>query len=115
MFYCEFCRIENNWPRAIVFSMGDCECCSTPNILCHDCPSPPTIGHWMAESLWNAMRPGQAVVTKSGRLYIKLPMQSGYNLRGNEALDLQSGRIIHYSYIHPEITLVQLLHTNLED
>lgn len=39
MFYCEPCRVKNNWPHAIGFgSAGHCEVCNTVAV-CHDVPS----------------------------------------------------------------------------
>lgn len=39
MFYCEKCRIEKDWPGAIMaFSRGACEVCGTVDV-CHDAPS----------------------------------------------------------------------------
>lgn len=39
MFFCEPCRVKNNWPHAIGFgSAGHCEVCNTVAV-CHDVPS----------------------------------------------------------------------------
>lgn len=38
MFYCEPCRIENDWPDAITKSFGTCEMCDRRD-LCHDRPT----------------------------------------------------------------------------
>jgi hypothetical protein len=38
MFYCEKCRIENEWPESMVFSTGKCEMCDIIG-ECYDKPS----------------------------------------------------------------------------
>lgn len=38
MFYCETCRLNNQWPEAIAKSSGRCECCGAEG-QCHDRPS----------------------------------------------------------------------------
>lgn len=38
MFYCEPCRIKNNWPESFGRSRGPCEMCGK-NAICWDRPS----------------------------------------------------------------------------
>jgi len=38
MFYCDECRIKNEWPTSVVKSNGPCEICGFYN-TCHDRPS----------------------------------------------------------------------------
>lgn len=39
MFYCETCRVKNEWPKAYLsFSRGNCELCGKFSV-CHDVPS----------------------------------------------------------------------------
>ena len=38
MFYCNNCRVKNNWPESIVGSYGKCEVCDTID-YCNDFPS----------------------------------------------------------------------------
>ncbi len=38
MFYCEDCRVENNWPDSIGLSFGKCEVCGK-DAFCNDVPS----------------------------------------------------------------------------
>lgn len=39
MFYCEECRVSNEWPESISKSYGKCECCNSNRIMCFDMPS----------------------------------------------------------------------------
>lgn len=38
MFYCENCRIENEWPKSLSGSIGNCEVCKE-HVVCYDLPS----------------------------------------------------------------------------
>lgn len=38
MFYCDPCRVKNNWPEGLLYSLGKCELCNT-RALCYDRPS----------------------------------------------------------------------------
>ena len=38
MFYCNKCRVENDWPISANLSYGNCEVCSTTD-NCFDVPS----------------------------------------------------------------------------
>lgn len=38
MFYCEKCRIKNDWPQGLMKSIGCCEICKKGDV-CHDVPS----------------------------------------------------------------------------
>jgi hypothetical protein len=39
MFYCDKCRIQNNWPGIVAHSFGTCEECGTYRVRCYDIPS----------------------------------------------------------------------------
>lgn len=50
MFYCEPCRVENEWPETIaVKSEGTCEVCGK-GAVCHDVPST-----WLADPAFFAL------------------------------------------------------------
>lgn len=38
MFFCETCRVDNQWPTSLRRSQGQCECCNT-YASCYDVPS----------------------------------------------------------------------------
>jgi len=38
MFYCDDCRVKNDWPESFSKSMGNCEMCNEPAV-CNDVPS----------------------------------------------------------------------------
>lgn len=38
MFYCEDCRVKNDWPESFARSKGNCECCGD-RADCFDTPS----------------------------------------------------------------------------
>lgn len=44
MFYCESCRVENNWPTGFSQSRGPCELCGITEV-CYDLPS-----SWLPET-----------------------------------------------------------------
>lgn len=39
MFYCQHCKDRHEWPESIYKSLGKCESCGTPGVLCNDIPS----------------------------------------------------------------------------
>lgn len=62
MFYCEECRVTNEWPESISKSYGKCECCNANKVVCYDVPSKnlPPIKQTSAQ--WYHQRDNQRVI-----------------------------------------------------